>query len=149
MNGCRLRIEPKVDVQRHNQMFGGSPIRPPMFDQQDAMARLFQHGVSVGLAAAATQAQNVQAPIYGPYPFYQPPQYGAFSNQAMQHAAIENELPMALQHHAHAYTNQETGSYNHIQASPPTAFPQCNGYPLRGGFEWDHANHHTGEHDGQ
>ena len=148
MNGCRLRIEPKVDLQRHNHVFAGSPIRPPMFDQQDAMARLFQHGVSVGLAAAATQAQNVQAPVYGPYSFYHPPQYGPFSNQTMQHAAIDNEIPMALHNHAGAYTNQETGSYTNTQPSPPTGLPQCTGYPLRGGFEWDHANHHTGEYDG-
>ena len=149
MNGCRLRIEPKVDTFRRDQVVSGSPIRLPVFDQQDAMARLFQHGVSVGLATAASQAQTVQPPVYGAYSYYHPTQYGSFANQQAQHAVVENDAPIPLPTHTGGYANQESGQYPHIQPSSNAAYPQYTTYPLRAPYEWIDPNQHVGGHDGQ
>lgn len=147
MNGCRLRIEPKVDTFRRDQAVSGSPIRPPVNDQQDAMARLFQHGVSVGLATAASQAQSVQPPVYGAYPYYHPTQYGSFANQPAQ--PVENDVPMPLATHAGAYSNQEPGHYPHVQPSSIAVYTQYTSYPTRLPYEWADPNQQMGGHDGQ
>lgn len=150
MNGCRLRIEPKVDTFRRDQVVTGSPLRPPPLDQQDVMARLFQHGVSVGLATAASQAQAVQPPVYGAYPYYHPTQYGAFANQQVHHAIVENEGSVSMQTtHGAAYASQDAGHYPHVQPSPNAAYPQYAAYPVRVPYEWTESSQHIGGQDGQ
>ena len=148
MNGYRLRIEQKIDSFRRDQVITGSPIRQPRFDQQEAMTKLFQHGVSVGLATAASQAQAIQPPLYGAYSYYQPPQYESFADQQCHQATVEHDAPMALQANSVTYADQETGQHRTVQTSPPNGYPQYAPYPLSTTYEWIDPNQYGGDHDG-
>ena len=86
LSGVRLRVERKeiVDTSpgRDMSFAGGSP-RNRFFADNEAMALMFQRGLSIGMAnAAASQAPvmhppamhppAMHPPVYSQYPYYQP-----------------------------------------------------------------------------
>ncbi|KAL8741397.1 MAG: hypothetical protein Q9190_005988 [Brigantiaea leucoxantha] len=77
LGGVRLRVQRKETLdflgRRETWMFpGGSPRNLPCAESPEAMAALFQRGISVGMAnAAASQSQNLPPPpVYAPYQLY-------------------------------------------------------------------------------
>lgn len=130
--GARLRIERKESVdpftRRDSFRSGGSP-NPRLFaESQEAMAMLFQRGVSIGMAnAAASQAQAMPPPVYAPYSYYQPysqPQYGPY---VAPNAPNENETSTGLQVHGNTYMPQAMGGQFQYPQGPPqyVHYQQC------------------------
>lgn len=87
LGGNRLRVERKESLEfvgrrDISSLTGGSPRSNMFTDSPEAMALLFQRGVSVGMAnAAASQNHTLSPSIYAPYQLYQPltTQYGSFT----------------------------------------------------------------------
>ncbi|KAL9609965.1 MAG: hypothetical protein Q9167_005293 [Letrouitia subvulpina] len=101
LGGNRLRVERKESLEfvgrRDMSSFtGGSPRNHMFTDSPEAMALLFQRGVSVGMAnAAASQTHTLSPSVYAPYQLYQPltTQYGSFTAPASQ---LDNEPQNSL-----------------------------------------------------
>ena len=133
MQGVRLRVEQKESIDQYNRrdmamVSGGSPRDRYFAESQDALAMLFQRGVSVGMAnAAASQAQALPAPNYGAgaypyYPTYNQSQYGQYFNPAA--IPFESESPSGAHMHGNLYMPNGMA-----QMQFPTAPPQYIQYP--------------------
>ena len=120
---------------------GGSPRGArSITDNQEALAALFQRGVSVGLANAhaATHAQSLPTTTYGSsaYSLYSPysqSQYGPYVSSA---AAVDYDTSSNL------YTPPVIRPMNQMQypSAPPQYIqhPQCHqpAPPTRGIYQW-------------
>lgn len=145
LSGMRLRVERKEIIdsspRRDVSLFAGSP-RNRFYPDNEAMALMFQRGVSIGMAnAAASQAPVVhtsamQPPIYGQYPYYQPlnPQsaYGPFVGPAL---AVDNETPANVQVQGSPYVPPAMGQYQYPQAV--SSYAQFSHIPARQStYQW-------------
>ena len=127
--GSRLRVEHKESVDVHNRrdmsiVSGGSPRNRFIADNQEALAILFQRGVSVGMANAAAQAQSLPASAYASgaysyYPHYNQSQYGPYMSPT---TTIESESPANMFVHGNQYMPPMMGHVGQMQY--PTAPPQ-------------------------
>lgn len=156
LQGSRLRIEQKESIDPHHRRdltiaSGGSPRARYLAESQDALAMLFQRGVSVGMANAATsQAQIMPAPHYGAagYPYYSAfnqTQYGQYFPQAT--ISVDNESSSGLQIHGNPYMPNGTSSVQYPTAPPPylpyTQYPQAAPRPTN--YQWPPSNDSTAE----
>lgn len=148
LQGSRLRVEPKESVdQTHRRnvttMSGGSPRARYIADNQEALAMLFQRGVSVGMANAAAQAQVLPASSYGAgaypyYPHYSQSQYGPYVSPT---TTMDGESPSNVQVNGSLYMPSVLGQIAQMQY--PTAPPQYVQYPQyqpgptpRSSYQW-------------
>ena len=138
--GVRLRVERKEWVDPATRRFsptkaGGSPPDRFYTDPQEAMAVLFQRGVSIGMAnAAASQAQASPPPVYAPYAYYQP------YNQMMygSYPQMDTEASTGLQAHGNGYIPMPMGQFQYPQASAYAAqYPPVSNRPV---YQWPPAN---------
>ncbi|KAL8993412.1 MAG: hypothetical protein Q9169_006361 [Polycauliona sp. 2 TL-2023] len=131
IEGHRLRVERKECAeslaQRESALSGGSPRNRFPNSAQDAMAMLFQHGVSVGLANAnASQSPTTAPSMYTPWSNYQ--QFGLPPVPTMPPAGqyIENEAQGLPTTHAstfipQSFPNGMSTAHGHYQL--PTITP--------------------------
>ena len=142
LGGVRLRVERKEWVDPATRRFspikaGGSPPDRFYTDPQEAMAVLFQRGVSIGMAnAAASQAQTSPPPVYSPYAYYQP------YNQMMygSYPQMDTEASPGLQAQGNPYMPMPMpmGQFQYPQASTYTAqYPPASNRPV---YQWPPAN---------
>lgn len=149
LSGARLRVERKeiIDTspRRDMSLFAGSP-RNRFFPDNEAMALMFQRGVSIGMAnAAASQAPvmhpptmhppAMHPPVYGQYPYYQPlnsqSAYGPFAGQAI---GVDNE-PSANLVQGGPYVPPTLGQYQYPQAV--SSYTQYSHIPARQStYQW-------------
>lgn len=154
-SGVRLRVERKeiVDAspRRDVSLFtGGSPSHR-LFADNEAMALMFQRGVSIGMAnAAASQAPVMHSPamhppamhppVYGQYPYYQPlhsqSAYGPFVGPTI---GVENETTATLQVQGGLYVPPTLGQYQYPQAV--SSYAQFSHIPARQStYQWPPKN---------
>lgn len=151
LSGVRLRVERKeiVDTSPHRDvsLFAGGSPRNRFFADNEAMALMFQRGVSIGMAnAAASQAPvmhpptmhppAMHPPVYGQYPYYQPlnsqSQYGPFVGPAL---GVDNETPANIQVQASPYVPPSLGQYQYPQAV--SSYAQFSHIPARQStYQW-------------
>lgn len=142
MQGSRLRIEHKESVDQSNRrnitmMSGGSPQARYIADNQEALAMLFQRGVSIGMANAAAQASvmtpaNYGSNTYSYYPHYNPSQYGAYMSPT---ATMDPESPGNAQVNGNLYM----ASQMQYPTVPPqyVPYPQYQAVPTpRSSYQW-------------
>ena len=156
MQGVRLRVEQKESIEQNNRrdiamMSGGSPRGRYLAESQDALAMLFQRGVSIGMAnAIAVQAQALPASSYGAgaysyYPPYNQSQYGHFFNPAA--ASFEGESPSSVQMHANPYASTAVSQIQYPKA--PQQYAQYSQYPppapRPSNYQWPPANDSNSE----
>lgn len=162
--GVRLRVERKeiVDTspRRDVSFFAAGNPRSPYFADNEAMALMFQRGVSIGMAnAAASQAPvmhpptmhspamhppAIHPPIYGQYPYYQPlnsqSAYGPFVGTAI---GVDNETPANLQVQGGQFVPPTMGQYQYPQAV--SSYAQFSHIPARQStYQWP-PNNSAGE----
>ena len=121
--GYRLRVERKESTDPFARRInfissGGSPQTPYFSDSHDAMALLFQRGVSIGMTQAA-QTQVMAPPVYAPYPYYQsydPSQYAQFVAPA---GPVDNTTAASLQSHGNGYITQPMSQFQYPQTTAP------------------------------
>ena len=148
LHGSRLRVEHKESVDNYNRrdlsfVSGGSPRTRYLADNQEALAMLFQRGVSIGMANAAAQVQTLPASGYGSgaysyYPHYNQSQYGPYVSPS---ATIDSESPSNLQVHGNLYVPPVMGQMTQMQypAAPPqyVQYPQYpQPLPARSNYQW-------------
>lgn len=148
LHGSRLRVEHKESVDNYNRrdlsfVSGGSPRNRYLADNQEALAMLFQRGVSIGMANAAAQVQALPASGYGSgaysyYPHYNQSQYGPYVSPS---ATIDSESPSNLQVHGNLYVPPVMGQMTQMQypAAPPqyVQYPQYpQPLPARSNYQW-------------
>ena len=149
LQGSRLRIEQKESIDPYSRRdlataSNGSPRSRYIAESQDALALLFQRGVTVGMANAVTsQAQTMPAPNYGAaaYPYYSPfnqTQYGQYFPQAT--IALENESASGLQMHGNPYLPSSMTSVQYPTALPSYVprYPQVAPRPTN--YQWPPPN---------
>jgi len=147
MQGVRLRVEQKESIDQYNRresttMSGGSPGHRYFGETQDALAMLFQRGVTVGIAnAVASQAQALPSPGYGTgaYPYYSPynqSQYGQYFNPMA--APFESESPSSLQMHGNLYAPNGLGQMQYPRPPPQyVQYPQVpQSAPRPTNYQW-------------
>ncbi|KAL8691632.1 MAG: hypothetical protein Q9218_003187 [Villophora microphyllina] len=107
LEGLRLRVERKVSAdslaRRDTLYSGGSPRTRMSTNPQNAMALVFQQGISIGMANAnASQLPTAASSMYPAYNTF--PQYGMpqFAPATGSNRLMENEASQGL--HAHAPT---------------------------------------------
>ena len=151
LQGSRLRIEQKESIDPYSRRdlataSGGSPRARYLAESQDALAMLFQRGVSVGMANAATsQAQIMPTPHYSTagypyYPAFNQTQYGQYFPQAT--ISVDNESNSGLQIHGNPYIPNGTSSVQYPTAPPPyipyAQYPQAAPRPTN--YQWPPPN---------
>lgn len=141
--GVHLRVERKEWVDPATRRFspmqaGGSPRDRLYADSQEAMAILFQRGVSIGMAnAAASQAQASPPPMYPPYAYYQPysqMQYGSYVGANPQ---MENEAATGLQAHGNTYMHMPMGQFQYPQSPTYVQYAPVSQRPV---YQWPPIN---------
>lgn len=148
LQGSRLRVERKesVDVLNRRDMSmvsGGSPRSLYIADNQEALAMLFQRGVSVGMANAAAQAHASPAAGYGSgtysyYPQYNQSPYGPYVSPT---TIMDGDSPNNAQTHGNLYIPPVMGQMGQMQyPSAPLACVQFPQYPqplpARSNYQW-------------
>ena len=148
LQGSRLRVEHKESVDVYNRrdnsmVLGGSPRNHHISDNQEALAMLFQRGVSIGMANAAAQVQALPASSYGSaawpyYPHYNQSQYGPYVSST---TTIDSESPNNVPMHGNLYMPPMMGPIAQIPLS--SAPPHCVQYaqypqplPARSNYQW-------------
>lgn len=148
LQGSRLRVEHKESVDVYSRrdtsmVSGGSPRTHYISDNQDALAMLFQRGVSIGMANAAAQVQPVPTSSYGPgaypyYPHYNQSPYGPYVSPT---ATIDSDSPNNVPMHGNLYMPPVMGQIAQIPFS--SAPPHCVQYaqytqplPARSNYQW-------------
>lgn len=141
LSGVRLRVERKETIEPSPRrglavMSGGSPRNRYLADNE-AMALMFQRGLSIGMAnAASSPVSPVPPPTFTPYPYYQPmnPQ-SAYNPYADPNLGANNEASANVQIHGNAYVPQTiTGQFQFPQGVPPYALSQ---FPTRQNtYQW-------------
>ena len=134
LQGNRLRVEHKESADQTNRRnlamaAGGSPRARYIADNQEALAMLFQRGVSVGMANAAAQAQVLPATNYGSaaypyYPHYNQSQYPPYVSPP---TTMDPESPTNVQVNSNLYVPSVMGQLAQMQY--PSAPPQYVQYP--------------------
>lgn len=157
LSGVRLRVERKeiVDTspRRDRSLFSGGSPRNRFFADNEAMALMFQRGVSIGMAnAAASQAPVMHPPamhpsVYGQYPYYQPlnsqSAYGPFVGPTF---GVDNETPANLQVQGGPYVPPALGQYQYPQAV--SSYAQISHIPPRQStYQWP-PNNSAGDNGG-
>ncbi len=144
ISDIRLRVEPKETIEpspRRNLsiLTGGSPRNRYLADNE-AMALMFQRGLSIGLAnATASPAPSMAPPSFAPYPYYQalnPPT--AFNPYIGQAVGLDNEASAHLQMQSNAFVPQPLNQYQYPQEVIPYGlghFP-----PRQNTYQWPPAN---------
>lgn len=154
MQGVRLRVEQKESIEPNNRRdppswSGGSPHGRYIADSPDALAMLFQRGVSVGMAnaanVAAAQGLSLPAANYNAaaYPYYAPynqAQYGTpFTPAAI---GWENDSSLSLQTNGNMYAPGTMGQVQYPKASPQYVqhpqYPQPASRPAN--YQWPPAS---------
>lgn len=136
MQGIRLRVEQKESIEQYNRrdmatMAGGSPRGRYLAESQDALAMLFQRGVSVGMANAmaaqnhALPAQNYGAAGFPCYPPYNQSHYGQYFNPLAN--PFESDPQSSLQMHGNLYAPNSLGQMQYPKA--PQQYIQYPQYP--------------------
>ena len=145
LSGVYLRVERKETIEPHPRrglsiMTGGSPQNRYLADNE-AMALMFQRGLSIGMAnAASSPVQPVPPPAFAPYPYYQPVNspsaYNPYADPAL---AMTNEAPATLQVPGNTYLPQAMGNpLQYPQAVSPYTVGQ---FPARQNtYQWPPAN---------
>ena len=166
LSGQRLRVERKETIEpnarRDISMLTGSP-RNRFFADNEAMALMFQRGLSIGMAnAAASQAPAMQAPTmqastmqaplmhppaYGHYSYYQPisaqSAYGSYVGPTI---GVDNETASTLQVQGGPYLPPTLSQYQYPQGVP--SFTQFSHVPARQNtYQWP-PNTSTSENNG-
>ena len=162
LQGNRLRIEQKESIDPYSRRdlatgtaSSGSPRTRYLTESQDALALLFQRGVTVGMANAAnsqalsvgmanpatTQAQAMPAPNYGAaaYPYYSPfnqTQYGQYFPQAT--IALENDPGLQIHGNPYLPTNMNSVQYPTALPSYVPHYPQPAPRPTN--YQWPPPN---------
>lgn len=151
LSGVRLRVERKeiVDASPRRDMAlcaGGSP-RNRFYADNEAMALMFQRGISIGMANAAASHAPVMhppamhPPVYGQYPYYQPlnsqsAAYGPFVGPAI---GVDNETPANLQLQGSPYVSPTLGQYQYPQAV--SSYAHFSHIPARQStYQWPPSN---------
>ena len=148
LQGSRLRVEHKESADQTNRrniamISGGSPRARYIADNQEALAMLFQRGVSVGMANAAAQAQVLPATNYGSatypyYPHYNQSHYGPYVSPP---TTMDPESPSNVPINGSMYMPSVMGQVAQMQY--PSAPPQYVQYPQyqqgptpRSNYQW-------------
>ena len=151
MQGVRLRVEQKESIEQYNRrdmatMSGGSPRGRLLTDSHDALAMLFQRGVSVGMAnAMAAQAQALPGTSFGSgaYPYFPPysqSQYGQYFNPAA--IPFESDTASNLQSHTNLYASTGMSQIQYPKAAQQyIQYPQYSPpAPRPTNYQWPPAN---------
>lgn len=144
ISDTRLRVEPKETIEpspRRNLsiLTGGSPRNRYLADNE-AMALMFQRGLSIGLAnATASPAPSMVPPSYAPYPYYQavnpPTTFNAYIGPTV---GIENEVSSNIPLQGNAYIPQPLNHYQYSQEIFPYGLGQ---FPARQNtYQWPPSN---------
>lgn len=141
LSGARLRVERKETVEPGARrdlavMSGGSPRNRYLADNE-AMALMFQRGLSIGMAnAASSPVQAIPPPSFTPYPYYQPmnPQ-ATYNPYADPNLGVNNDTPANVQIHGNTYVPHTiTGQFQYSQGVHPYALVQ---FPTRQNtYQW-------------
>lgn len=105
------------------------------------MAFMFQRGLSIGMAnAASSPVQHIPPPSFPTYPYYQQispqPQYNAYGDPAI---GITNETSAPLPIQGNAYMPQPMGNqFQYPQGVSPYALPQFT--PRQNSYQWPPSN---------
>ena len=139
--GVRLRVERKEWVDPASRRFspvksGASPQDRSYAESQEAMAVLFQRGVSIGMAnAAAAQAQASPAPVFAPYAYYQP--YNQMPYGSYVSTQMDNEASAGLPAHGNGYMPQVMGQFQYPQAPTYVQYQPASQRPK---YQWPPVN---------
>ena len=140
----RLRVEPKETIEpspRRNLSIlnGGSPRNRYLADNE-AMALMFQRGLSIGFAnATASPAPSMAPASFTPYHYYQAmnPQT-TFNPYIGQPVGIENEFPSNIPLQSNAYMPQPLNQYQYTEEVFPYGLGQ---FPARQNtYQWPPSN---------
>jgi hypothetical protein len=117
---------------------GGSPRNRYLADNE-AMALMFQRGLSIGLANATAAPPPMAPPSFAPYPYYQAlnPQ-AAFNPYMGQAVGIDDEISSNLQIQGSPFMPQPMTQYQFPQDMIPYGLGQ---FPARqNSYQWPPSN---------
>jgi len=144
LGGVRLRVERKEWVDTATRRFspvksGDSPRDHLYTDSQEAMAVLFQRGVSIGMAnaAAASQAQVSPSPLFTQYPYYPPYNQMPYGSYIGANPQMDIEASSGLSAHGNTYMSMPMGQFQYPQAPAYVQYQQVSQRPV---YQWPPAN---------
>ncbi len=144
LGGVRLRVERKEWVDTATRRFspvksGASPREHLYTDSQEAMAVLFQRGVTIGMAnaAAASQAQVSPSPLFTQYPYYPPYSQMPYGSYIGANPQMDIEASSGLSAHGNTYMSMPMGQFQYPQAPAYVQYQPVSQRPV---YQWPPAN---------